>query len=230
MPSLSFPGDSQICKSNWVWEGQDLCHSKLCLARLAPAKQAPGFHFSLNQGLQTVGPPLLRGIFVWSALSSDSTDRTDNSSFYKLQMAYQHFSFSWWSLSLTWWSGHLFPCQLATGLLSFICINSLALLGFWIFNPCFKWTCASGPETPSAFPKMVVNSCPKTHMPFHVRLLLVLAVGNTKSNTSSSKAEGGLFPLLYTGIFMQSATTEAHFKVTAILLKDGSVRAQTSSP
>lgn len=64
----------------------------------------------------------------------------------------------------------------------------------------------------------------------HIRLLLLLTAGNRKLNTTSSKADGGLFCLLYTGGFVQSFTTDAYFQVIAVLLNGGSVRAQASLP
>lgn len=63
----------------------------------------------------------------------------------------------------------------------------------------------------------------------HIRLLLVLALRNRKSHTTSSKADGGLF-LLYTWDFVQGFTTDAHFKVITVPLNGCSVRAQTSLP
>lgn len=47
-------------------------------------------------------------------------------------------------------------------------------------------------------------------------LPLLLAVGNRRLNTTSSKADGGLFCLLYTGGFVQSFTTDAYFQVIAV--------------
>lgn len=64
----------------------------------------------------------------------------------------------------------------------------------------------------------------------HIRLLLVLALRNRKSHTTSSKADGGLFLLLYTWDFVQGFTTDAHFKVITVPLNGCSVRAQTSLP
>lgn len=51
----------------------------------------------------------------------------------------------------------------------------------------------------------------------------MLTVRNRKSNTTSSKADGGLFSLLNTGDSVQSLTTDAHFKDTAVPLRGGAV-------
>lgn len=62
-------------------------------------------------------------------------------------------------------------------------------------------------------------------MAAHIRLLFGLAVGNRKSNTTSSKADGGTSALVR-GDSVQTVTTDAHFQVIAVLLNGGSVRAQ----
>lgn len=62
-------------------------------------------------------------------------------------------------------------------------------------------------------------------MAAHIRLLFGLAVGNRKSNTTSSKADGGTSALVR-GDSVQTVTTDAHFQVIAVLLNGSSVRAQ----
>ena len=62
-------------------------------------------------------------------------------------------------------------------------------------------------------------------MSAHIRLLFGLAVGNRKSNTTSSTADGGTSALVR-GDSVQSVTADAHFQVIAVLLNGGSVRAQ----
>jgi hypothetical protein len=57
---------------------------------------------------------------------------------------------------------------------------------------------------------------------------IVSGVANQTSNSTSSKAGGGLSPPLYKET-LQSFTPDAHFKVIAVLSNGASVRAQMSS-
>lgn len=59
---------------------------RIVSGQTSPAKQAPKSNFAFNQRLETVSPLLLRDVFIWTALSSESTDSIYNSrDFYEIQ-------------------------------------------------------------------------------------------------------------------------------------------------
>lgn len=104
---------------------------RIVSGQASPAKQAPKSNFALNQRLETVRPLLLRDVFIWTALTSESTQEifmrfrsfSHTSALAHCRMA--HFR---WGISLPalYWTASL------------IYINFLALLGFLNFNACFK--------------------------------------------------------------------------------------------